>query len=158
MQGTETLTETQVRLILEEQCAKLFRVVLAPLPKDTMLTLLLVDYGEADEPFKNTAYSTSLAKGDLITMVEALVQRWKCGSKSVVLHNRKQHGWIPAGPWLRGLGDLMKEYMPAGVGFALLFGTGPACQYLATIDREAMTALFENELLPAWRSEIKTHG
>lgn len=148
-----TLVETQVRLILEEQCSTLFRTVMKALPKDATATLLFVDYGEAGEPFKNTAYITSLTRPELITTVEALVQRWKCGSQGEVLHDRALHGWVPGGELLEGIGKLMKAYVPAGVGFALLFGKGGGTQYLATIDRPGMTALFENELLAAWRAE-----
>lgn len=147
------LIDDQVRLVLEQQCAKLFRVLVSALPPGASATLLFIDYGEAGERFKNTAYITALTKPELITTVEALVQRWKCGSTGTVLHDPAVHGWVPGGPMLEGLGRLIRPYVPAGVGFALLFGKRDGAQYLSTCDREGMATLLETELLPAWRRE-----
>lgn len=150
---TETRAEQQVRLVLEQQCSKLFRVLMSALPPDTAATLLLVDYGEPG-PFKNSAYITSLPPAELITTVEALVQRWACGSQGAVLYDRSLHGWVPDAELLDALGQLIKQHVPAGVGFAILFGKGGGSQYLATCDREGMAKLFANDLLPTWRSEV----
>ncbi len=149
----ETRAETQVRLVLEQQCSKLFRVLVSALPPDTAATLLLVDYG-GPGPFKNSAYITSLPKAELIATVESLVQRWKCGSQGEVLHNRAVHGWVPGAALLEALAQLLKRYVPAGVGFALLFGKGGGSQYISTCDRAGMAELFERELLTHWRQEV----
>jgi hypothetical protein len=151
---TETFVERQVRNILEGQCAKLFRATMSALPKDAAATLLLVDYGEKGAPFSNTAYITSLPLAELIVAVEALVLRWRSGSTESVPHDREQHGWVPDAAELVGIGRAVKEVVPAGVGFALLFGRGGDSQYLATIERAGMIELFENELLPTWRAEV----
>lgn len=147
----ESRAETQVRLVLEQHCAKLFRVLMSALPPDAAATLFFVDYGEPG-PFKNSAYISALSKPELIATVESLVQRWKCGSAGAVLHDRVAHGWVPDATMLEALGRLLKGYMPAGVGFALLFGKGAGSQYLATCDRSGMAKLLEDELLPAWRT------
>jgi hypothetical protein len=149
----ESLAETQVRLLLERQCATLFRVLMSALPPDAAATLIFVDYGEPGL-FKNTAYITALKRPELITTVEALVQRWKCGSSGEVLHDRERHGWVPDATMLEALGRLIKKHVPAGVGFALLFGKGGGSQYLATCDREGMTKMFEDDWLPRWREEV----
>lgn len=148
---TESLAEKQVRLVLEQQCSKLFRLLMSALPPDAAATLFFVDYGEPG-PFKNSAYITALPKPDLIATVEALVQRWKCGSTGAVLHDRGAHGWVPDATMLEALFRLMKEYVPAGVGFALLFGKGACTQYISSCDRAGMATILEDELLPAWRT------
>lgn len=151
---TESIAERQVRLVLEQQCSKLFRVLMSALPPDAAATLMMVDYGEPAR-FKNTAYITALTKPELVEAAEALVLRWKTGApRESLLHDRTTHGWVPDGPMLEALARLIKGVVPAGVGFALMFGKGGATQYIATLDRRGVAQLLENELLPAWRSEV----
>ncbi len=147
----ESIVETQVRVLLEQQCSKLFRVLMSALPTDAAATLFFVDYGEPG-PFQNSAYTTALPKPELIATVESLVQRWKCGSIGAVLHDRDAHGWVPDATMLEALFRLMKERVPPGVGFALLFGKGACTQYISSCGREGMAKILENELLPAWRT------
>lgn len=128
------LVDDQVRLVLEQQCSTLFDALMRALPRDATTTLVLVDYGEPGR-FKNVAFKTALQAPLLVATVEAQLQRWRCGSAGAVLYDQARHGWVPGEKLIAGLGRLIKERVPAGVGFVLMFGQHDGAQYLSTCDR-----------------------
>jgi hypothetical protein len=143
---TETFVETQVRLVLERQCGDAFMEVLAPMCREGAdMTLIMCDYGDKG----NVAFKTSLSRLDLVRTAEALIERWRTGIVPLCPPDIE----LPDPETFMLLGDELKKRTPAGVGFAVIMGRGALTLYVATIAREDVIALLENEALPHWRAD-----
>lgn len=145
---SETMVQKQVRLVLEQQCASAFTKFVAPLARRGYeLTLLAFDFGD-DQP-GNVAFKTSLQRPPLIATVKALLERWQTGDAPD--YDRSVQLLSPDG--LKALGALIKEELPAGVGYAIINGRGATTIYIANGDRESMTEMLARELVPQWERE-----
>ena len=67
----ETLTQKQVRLILERQCRAMAEQIDAGLPAGVGFTLFLFDFG----PKGNVAYVSSAQRADVVKLVREWVER-----------------------------------------------------------------------------------
>lgn len=137
---SESFVETQVRLVLEQQCADVFRALHGGALAERDFTILLFDYGVG-----NVAFKTKLALAALVSTWTMLLDSWRG------LATRRPLPGV--GPLqLQQYGKEAASRVPAGVGFALLIGEDEESAYIATADRTDMLRMVGNELLPKWRA------
>jgi hypothetical protein len=136
------LAATQVRLILERQCADLGREIHAAVKGDAHFILFLVDLG-ADG---NLAFFSNAKPS-------ATVARLRCwldagGIVPAIPASAEQHA--RAVEDMRALGKNLAHRIPAGVGFALLLWSGEtALAYASSCDREDMKKVVDEWLAGA---------
>lgn len=143
--------KTQVRLHHERTCAAIFgdlQAVVGNCP----LTLCTFDYGNHE--FSSFEFKSTLAPADIAEAFSALIAAWRTGLPRVIDEASAHTLELPGNPCaISAYGDFVKQSLPDGRGFALLFGRGEATQYIATAERDDMIRMLEAEALPFWRGE-----
>lgn len=140
----ESIVQTQVRLVLEQQCAALFGLLWPAFAHLCDLTLLVYDFGDSG----NVAFKTSLrTRPELVRICEATLERWRTGMPGPV----EPGAALPDEEILRVAAEIAKREMPAGVGFSLLLGRGTTSVYISNGERSTVAELIRNDLLPQWR-------
>lgn len=152
LRETETTTERQVRLLLEQQCADVFLKTLLPLFGFAPVTLIIADYGEP-QPLHNVAFKTTLGVHELITTAELLVERWTRPPEKLLLPHDYPHRDRYALPVLERATQATKDALAAGIGHAIIVGRGKATNYISSMDRGGVSEMLRETLLPAWRQE-----
>lgn len=144
---SETVLQTQVRLVLEQQCADMFMKVLAPAHRKFGWNSSLFCFDQGDQG--NVAYKSSLPLPALIDTVDRLGRGpWATGGQRFVNARR-----VISMMELAGLADDLKTVCPAGVAFALLVGGGDDVMYIASCEREGVAEIF-GKLVEAWKADI----
>lgn len=138
----DSFVETQVRLVLEQQCADVFWALQRGPLADRDFTILLFDYGKG-----NVAFKTKLALSELVATWTLLLDSWRG------LAQRRPVPGLDA-EQLQAFGRETASRVPAGCGFALLIGRDEESGYIATANRDDMLRMVGNELLPQWRAGI----
>ncbi len=135
---TETVVAKQVRLVLEQQCAQIFMRVLAHEHRERGYdcTLFMFDYGDGAEG--NVAFKTSLSRDAFLDTIDRLLASgWARGEMRFVEPGEKVMG----AERLVYLHHALKALCPAGVGYALLVGSGDAVQYISTGHRPGVAEM-----------------
>jgi hypothetical protein len=141
----ETPVDTQVRLVLEQQCAETFRKLYTGRLRRWPFTLIAADFGEAHEG--NVAFKTSLTKPDLADAFTRLLEGWVGGAPR----------FAPEGVdavLLRQVANGAKDSLPAGVGFIILIGDALESAYVSSCERTDVAKMLRNDLLPEWTANV----
>lgn len=148
---TETFVQTQVRHVLERQCAEAFMaLVRGPLSRH-QFTLLFFDYCASAEATANVAFKTTHSASGLVQSFEALLWRWVNGKKfDFTPEEIRGVAPLPEGTDLSAM--LRTTHIPAGVGVVLLVGVGRITNYVATAERQGVAEMILKDLLPNWRA------
>lgn len=153
-------TRTQLRLLLEAQCARAFSALLKKFHPKCDVTLVAFDYAETAAALEhsNLAYKTSLKRAALIELLEARVLRWAQPTPPTYQYDPEVHGWLPNEVELQRYAGFLRDLLPESVGFSLFLGNGQYQQYIAAGDREGCGKMFENDLLPGLRGDVLAAG
>lgn len=141
----ETFVETQMRLVLEQQCADTFRKLYKGRLARYAFSLLVFDFGEPHSG--NVAFKTSLTKPDLARAFTRLIESWSGGP----------HRFAPEGvdaALLRQLANDAKAAFPAGVGFVILIGDALESAYVSNAERADVAKMIRNDLMPEWTADV----
>lgn len=144
-QPRETFVDTQVRLVLEQQCADAFRKLYTGRLKRYPFTFIAADFGEPQTG--NVAFKTSLSKPDLAAAFETVLASW----------NKGPQRYAPEGVdavLLRQLANNAKAALPAGVGFIALIGDAEESAYVSSCERTCVAEMLRNDLLPQWSANV----
>jgi len=155
----ETHVQAQVRLLLEAQCARAFNALVKKFHPKCELTLIAFDYTEGETvdqfEYSNVAFKTSLDGVSLVELLEARIARWREPNPPTLPHDRARQGWLPDESDLVRYARFMRDHLPKSLGFSLFCGRGQRSQYIGAGDREGCAKMFEDDLLPGLRGEVR---
>lgn len=140
------LVDTQLRLLLEQQCAEVFTRLYTGVLAAHHFTLIAFDFSEDEANKGNVAFKSSMGHRSRIEAFSRLLEHWDGGPPR----------FAPPGidgDILRELAETAKREFQAGTGFVALVGDARASAYISNSERQDVANMLRTDLIPAWSAE-----